>query len=148
MDILILKEKYGSQILSGNKSWELRNNNTKKRGKIFIAYSKTGKIFGEVELYDTLKLTKEIFDNNIDKHLSEGSWETLLARYKNPYAWLLKEPILYDVSIPYKHPKGAIIWVKGDQSLSLMKIVFSPKFKYYSYSEHIEKIQKRVKVGK
>ena len=55
MDILILKEKYGSQILSGNKSWELRNNNTKKRGKIFIAYSKTGKIFGEVELYETYK---------------------------------------------------------------------------------------------
>lgn len=113
MDILILKEKYGSQILAGNKSWELRNNNTKKRGRIFIAYSKTSEIFGEIEIYDTVKLTKEIFDNNRDKHLSESSWDTLSAKYKNPYAWLLKNPLIYDVPIPYNHPKGAIIWVKG-----------------------------------
>lgn len=114
MDILILKEKYGSQILCGSKTWELRNNNTKKRGKICIAYSKTGKKFGEVELYDTIKLTKELFEANRDKHLSDSLWESLTGRYKNPYAWILKEPVLYKEPVPYKHPYGAIIWVKED----------------------------------
>lgn len=112
MDILILKEQYGSLILSGKKTWELRNNDTKKRGRIAIAYSKTGCKYGEVDLIDTIKLTKELFENNRIKHHSQSTWEQLIEKYKNPYAWIMKNPELYKNPKKYVHPNGAIIWVK------------------------------------
>ena len=41
MDILVIKQEFGSLILSGKKTWEFRRTVTKKRGIIAIAYSGT-----------------------------------------------------------------------------------------------------------
>ena len=113
MDILVIKEEFGSQILNGKKTWELRGSNTKKRGTISIAYSGTNKRFGTVELVDSIPLTRELYEKNYSKHRSTGTWEGLKDSYKNPHAWVMKNPKLYSEPIPYEHKHGAIIWVKG-----------------------------------
>lgn len=112
MDILIIKEEFGRQILSGTKTWELRGSNTKKRGKIAIAFSGTKKKYGTAELVDSIPLTKELYEANSKKHCSSGSWEELKSWYKKPYAWVMKNPKLFDQPEEYKHPSGAVIWVK------------------------------------
>ena len=113
MDILVIKEYFGNLILTGNKTWEVRNTNTKKRGTISIAYSGTNKRFGTVELVDSFPLTKELFDENFFKHHNECSWDELLESYNHPYAWVMENPKLYSKPIPYEHPHGAVVWVKS-----------------------------------
>lgn len=73
MDLLIIKEKYGSLILSGKKTWELRNRNTRKRGRISIANSGTEKKYGEVDIVEAIPLSKELFEQNRNKHCFMGS---------------------------------------------------------------------------
>jgi hypothetical protein len=114
MNILILKEEFGSLILSGKKTWELRGQNTKKRERISIAYSGTGKKYGEVDIIDAMPLTKELFEKNRNKHCSKGSWENLIERYKTPYAWVMKNQGFYKNPKKYFHPNGAIIWVREE----------------------------------
>ncbi|NLK45618.1 MAG: ASCH domain-containing protein [Treponema sp.] len=112
MDILIIKEEFGKQILTGKKTWELRGGNTKKRGRIAIAFSGTKKKYGTVELIDSIPLTKELYESNVKKHRSYGTWNELKNIYKNPYAWVMKKPEVFEEPIDYNHPYGAIIWVK------------------------------------
>ncbi len=112
MDILIIREEPGTQILSGEKTWELRGSNTKKRGKIAIAFSGTKKKFGTVELVDSIPLTRQLFESNVKKHRSPGTWDDLKSWYKNPHAWVLKNPKFFKKPIDYIHPSGAVIWVK------------------------------------
>lgn len=112
MNILIIKEEFGKQILSGKKTWELRGANTKKRGKIEIAFSGTKKKFGTVELIDSIPLTKELYEANVKKHCFPGTWEELKDWYKNPHAWIIKNPTIFDKPKDYVHPTGAVIWVK------------------------------------
>ena len=106
---LILLPQWAYLILNGRKTWEVRSSNTKIRGKIGIIASKTGKIFGEVEVVDSFPLTKELFEQNFDKHRIMCSYEELPPNYK--WVWVMSNPIIYDTPIQYKHPKGAIIWV-------------------------------------
>ena len=45
---LIVKEKWALKPLNGEKTWEIRGSSTSKRGKIAIAISGTGKLYGEI----------------------------------------------------------------------------------------------------
>jgi hypothetical protein len=40
--------------------------------------------------------------------------EAKLGYYRNTYAWVLKNPRRLKKTVPYKHPSGAVIWVKLD----------------------------------
>ena len=53
---LIIKAPWIDYILSGKKTWEIRGCNTKIRGEIALIQSGTGKIYGTVELVDSLEL--------------------------------------------------------------------------------------------
>ena len=112
MDCLIIKEKYLQKILSGKKTWEIRGSKTHKRGRIGLIQSGSGKIIGECELIDCIKLDLDTYLKNQDKHCSENTTLT----YKQTYAWVLKSPIRYTSPKPYTHPQGAIIWVKTKYS--------------------------------
>ena len=106
MDALIIKKPHIDNILSGIKTWEIRGSSTKKRGKIGLIESGSKTIVGEVELVDSIELTDELIRTNADKHLAKN------ITYKKPHAWVLKNAKRYETPIPYKHPLGAIIWVK------------------------------------
>ena len=114
MRILLLKQEWGERILSGEKTWEIRGSDTKIRGRIAVAYSKSSKKFGEATLSDSFPLTEELFENNPEKHCLPGTWEDVLKVYKNPVVWELTEAVLYDEPVPYIHPRGAVIWVNEE----------------------------------
>ena len=114
MDILIIKPYWADRIFDYNKLWEIRGCNTSKRGKISIAKSGTGCVFGTVNLINSIPLTKKLWETNEKNHQVDISWEELLLRYKKPYAWIFECVEKYQTPIPYTHPKGAVIWVKDD----------------------------------
>lgn len=107
---LIIKSPYIDDILSGIKKWEIRGKNTKIRGKIVLLKSGFGKALGTVEIEDVKMLSLEDYNNwsylKDNKILSEN-----ILPYKKTYAYVLKNPSLFENPKPYKHPKGAIIWV-------------------------------------
>jgi hypothetical protein len=109
MDCLIIKKEYLDKIFSGKKTWEIRGFRTHKRGKIGLIQSGSGEIIGECEIVDCSKeLTLEEYLKNKHKHCSNNS----KLNYKKTFAWILKNPKRYSEPIKYKHPMGAIIWVK------------------------------------
>ena len=106
---LIIKDPHITRIFSGLKTWEIRGNNTKIRGEIFLIKSGSKCIFGKVNLVDSIKLDIDSFHINRDKHCLYDP--SIIAPYPRTYAWVLENPVLFDEPIPYIHPKGAIIWV-------------------------------------
>jgi len=91
MKVLSLKQPFAELVVSGKKTIELRNWNTKFRGKFLIHASKTpdskamkkfgfnnlptGAIIGEAEL-ENVKKYKNNLDHKKDrnKHLADSSW--------------------------------------------------------------------------
>lgn len=106
---LIVKENWGKKILLGEKSMELRGSNTKIRGTIGIIYSKSGKVYGTVDIIDSVLLTDEDFYKSVDNHCVKCKREDI--PYKKLYGWILDNPKIYDEPIPYKHKLGCVIWV-------------------------------------
>ncbi len=91
MKALSLKQPYAELVISGKKSIELRNWNTKFRGKSLIHASKVpdskamkkfgfnelplGAIVGEAELIEVKKYeTPEQHKKDKDKHLADSTW--------------------------------------------------------------------------
>lgn len=111
LDGLIIKKPWIDKILSGEKTWELRGSATHKRGQIALIESGSGLVVGEVKLVNCLgPLTQNQFESNVKKHCSSHSF--LEISYKKVYAWVFEKPFRYKEPKPYKHPPGAIIWVK------------------------------------
>lgn len=105
---LIIKDPWITKILNGEKIWEIRGNNTKIRGKIYLIKSGTQKIYGEIELINSIFITEKIFEDNKEKHQVKEFNE---IKYNKTYAWVLQNPIIYDNPIPYKHKRGCVIWI-------------------------------------
>lgn len=109
---MVIKKETLDDILSGKKTWEIRSSGTKRRGKIALIESGSGEIKGYAELVDDLPLTKDNLLKNISKH--QVSKERILKGigYKKPHAWVLKNAKRLNPPKKYKHPQGAVIWVK------------------------------------
>lgn len=106
---LIFLPFWADEILYNNKTWEIRNKNCKIREKIYILKSKTQEICGECEIIDSFLLTKELFENNFDKHHINCTFEELPSNYK--YVWVLSNIKKYDTITKYKHKLGAQTWL-------------------------------------
>lgn len=113
MKALILKPFWCNEILNNNKTWEIRRNNCKIRGKIGLIASGTKQIYGECELIDAFPLTKELFEKNFDKHHINCKYEELPSSYK--YVWVLNNIKKYEVPKSYIHKQGAQIWVNVEE---------------------------------
>lgn len=108
---LIIKPKWANLILSNKKNWEIRGSNTKIRGRIGIIISGTKHVYGTVELVDSIKLTKDQFDQYKDNHKLDISYEELLKIYKTPYAWVMQNIVVFDKPVKYNHKLGCVVWV-------------------------------------
>ena len=105
---LIIDEPWISKILSVEKTWEMRTRPTKIRGLIGLIRKSSGLIIGQCELIDSPIISMEDLVTFTNFHCIEDI--TLLTKWRFP--WILKDAKLYDIPIPYKHPLGAVIWVK------------------------------------
>jgi hypothetical protein len=114
MRALLIAGQYVDKILAGTKTWEIRGSRTNVREKICLVRSGSREIAGVCDLTDCIgPLTREQFRANARKAgLNES--EARLGYYKKTFAWVLSNPRELKKAIPYKHPIGAVIWVKLD----------------------------------
>lgn len=111
---LVVRDPYASQILNGEKVWELRGRATQIRGPIVIVKSGTGQAFGTVNLVRVLGPLD--LDDLIDAPELPASEREQLRRsgltYPKTYAYVFTNPRWFERPIPYKHPSGAVTWVR------------------------------------
>lgn len=111
-DALIVRPHWGNLILDGLKDWEIRGSNTSKRGTIYIAYSGSGMVYGQVDIVDSFPVDMQMLEKNESHHRIVDSQHMITEVYNHPHAWVMDNAIKYKAPFPYRHPKGAVIWVK------------------------------------
>lgn len=111
MDGLIIKSPYIDDILYGIKTLEIRGSNTKKRGTIVLLKSGSGLALGTVEIVDVKELTLAEY-NEWDYRRDNDKLPVNKLPYKRTFAYVLKNPKIFDIPIKYNHPCGAVTWVK------------------------------------
>jgi hypothetical protein len=116
---LLIQQFWLDKIFQGKKTWEIRGSNTHIRGRIGLIESGSGLVKGTCDLVDVIgPLSLAELRENLSKHcmtlddLREGS------RYPKPFAWVLRDAKALRNPVPYKHPQGAVIWVKLGISVS------------------------------
>jgi hypothetical protein len=111
---LLVRDPYATQLLNGEKIWELRGKATQIRGTIAIIKSGTGRVYGTVRLVrvlgplalDDLVLAHELPRDEREEFRHDG------LPYAKTYAYVLSDPRWFERPIPYHHPSGAVTWVR------------------------------------
>jgi hypothetical protein len=112
MRALLIRSPHIEKILDGTKTWEIRGSRTNIRGPIGLIRSRSGMVVGVCDVVDCLgPLTPEQFRKNARKAGLIKS-EAELGFYNRTFAWVLANARYLEVPVPYKHPSGAVIWVK------------------------------------
>ncbi|WP_368407062.1 ASCH domain-containing protein [Asticcacaulis currens] len=117
----MIRQPYVTYILTGRKKWELRGTATHVRGRIGLIASGSGTILGECIVEDCIG-PLEFSQLFASPFLSTEERLELKADHQVPYlqkdgirsktyAWVVTEPRLYRIPIPYRHPSGAITFV-------------------------------------
>ena len=108
--LLIVKNPWLALILTKDKTWEIRDAQTKQRGKVHLALSGAGgRIVGQCHITDSVAIDKITLRTTFSKHRIKD-----LARitYRRPHAWVLSKARRYMKPFVYSHPQGAIKWVR------------------------------------
>lgn len=126
---LMVRDPYASQILNGEKVWEIRGRATQIRGPVVIVKSGTGRAFGTVNLVRVLgPLDVQDLINAPELPASE---QDEVRRdglpYPKTYAYVFSNPRWFERPIPYTHPSGAVTWVRlPDLDLESVRYATSP----------------------
>ena len=111
---LIVRDPYASQLLDGEKIWEIRGKPTQIRGPVVIVKAGTGQAFGVANLVRVLGPV-ELEDLLDAPELPVGEREDLREHglpYRKTYAYVFTNPLWFERPISYKHPRGAVTWVR------------------------------------
>jgi hypothetical protein len=100
------------QILSGEKTWEIRSKFTKKIGPVALIRSKSGTVVATATLSEVVKITPELARANYRKMGMDLEDALDCVDF---HAWILKDVIKFKHPVPYKHPYGAVTWVTLDE---------------------------------
>lgn len=114
---LIVRDPYASQLLNGQKIWEIRGKPTQIRGKVVIVKAGTGQAFGTANLVRVLGPV-ELEDLLGAQELPEDEREDLRRHglpYRKTYAYVFTNPLWFERPISYQHPSGAVTWVRLPQ---------------------------------
>ena len=113
MDALLIRKPWIDKILDGPKTWEIRGSRTRKRGLIGLIESGSGTVVGVAEIACVKgALTLGEFVANAKKAGLTRSEAARGLPYKRTFVWVLDNPHRFSRPIPYRHPAGAVIWVK------------------------------------
>ena len=108
--LLVVKNPWLDLILSKAKTWEIRDAQTKQRGKIHLALSGAGgRIVGQCQITDSFAVDRSRLKRTFAKHRIK---DLALITYRRPHAWVLSKARRYKKPFVYSHPQGAIKWVK------------------------------------
>lgn len=105
---LIVRKEWLDLIYQGLKTMEMRSTRTNIRGRIALIEAGTGLITGETNLAACGEALTRMEALSC-QHMHQVKDLSLLDKWK--YPWTLLETYKYMEPIPYKHPRGAVIWV-------------------------------------
>ncbi|MFG1930651.1 ASCH domain-containing protein [Mycobacterium sp. NPDC048908] len=111
---LIVRDPYATQLLNGQKIWEIRGRPTQIRGPVVIVKQGTGKAYGIANLVrvlgpldlDDLVSSPEVPSEERDELQRNG------LPYRKTYAYVFTSPRSFRHPLPYRHPNGAVTWVR------------------------------------
>jgi len=109
---LIVRPEWLEMILDGFKPWEMRSRRVSIRGVIGLIEAGSGLIRGQANLIDSLEpLSVAEFRKNVNKHkIPYRGCEHLAEKWNFP--WVLDNAKRFETPIRYRHPKGAVTWVR------------------------------------
>ena len=106
---LVVREPWIDLLLSGQKTWEMRSQNTSYRGWIGLIRKGSGRVSGIARLVDVgLPLLPDEMIETFEKHripeamIRSGEVAKWIIPWKLADIRVLRQPI------PYRHPNGAI----------------------------------------
>ncbi|HEY2511803.1 MAG TPA: hypothetical protein VGI39_13135 [Polyangiaceae bacterium] len=100
-------------ILDGKKTWEIRSRSTNIRGPIGLIRSKSLTVVGSCDIVDVVLLNRGLILANARAKMNERPEDCLGC--VGHYAWVLDNVRRFEKAVPYKHPSGAVTWVKLDE---------------------------------
>ena len=112
---LVIREPWIGLILSGRKTWEVRGQRVKMRGRIALIRSGSGMIVGQARVLEVIgPLTAAALGRQIRRHaVPQAELRRFVKKYNGrAFAWVLGEIKRFKHPLPYKHPRGAISWVR------------------------------------
>ena len=116
--LIILPEPL-RKILDRRKTWEIRSSATRIRGPIALIESGSGTVVGTCDLVDSVgPLTREQCRENARR---AGGF----TPDAGSYAWVLQGARRLRTPVPYRHPRGAIIWVRLSPAVTRKLVGFS-----------------------
>jgi hypothetical protein len=123
----MVRDPYATQILNGEKTWEIRGRSTQIRGRIVIIKSGSGRAFGSVDLLRVIgPLT--LGELASADELPEEERLDVARRglpYPKTYAYVLSAPRWFHHPIRYHHPSGAVTWVRLPD-VDLARVDYAP----------------------
>lgn len=108
---LIIKPYWVCKILGGEKSIEVRGSAHHHVGERVYLLASGGWCVGSATLGKCFKFNSVSWEEHRFEHCVNMSYYKLTERYKCPHGWKLLNVKRYK-PFRYKHPKGAVIWVK------------------------------------
>ena len=116
MDGLIIKKEWLDLIFDGKKKMEIRGNipwSHKDKIIALIGESGSAEVKGEGKLYAVTRLWEEGWFEKMQKYHQIPDEKKSMIKYKKYFAWWFCDVKKYEKPKPYKHPQGAVIWVKN-----------------------------------
>lgn len=111
---LLVRDPCASQLLNGEKVWEIRGRPTQIRGPVVIIKSGTGRAFGTanlVRVLGPLELEDLLAAPELPREEREEFRRDGLP-YLKTYAYVFTNPRWFERPIRYRHPSGAVTWVR------------------------------------
>jgi hypothetical protein len=104
---LVIAEPWVSEILAGRKTWEMRTQATRKRGRLELIRKGSGLVVGAATLVDSLPpRTKSQMLASLDRRcvpaasIERGDVDAWV------YPWVLTDDVRIDPHMPYTNPPG------------------------------------------
>jgi hypothetical protein len=105
---LIIRKEWLDRIFDDGKIWEMRSRVNRYQGWIALIEAGSGLIVGQAFIHASLSPCDEK-TLHAGKSFHQVDDFSLLKKWC--YPWQLSMAERYHKPIPYKHPKGAVIWV-------------------------------------
>jgi hypothetical protein len=109
---LIIDTPWIDLILDRRKTWEMRTRRTARRGVIALIRKGSGQVVGVASLAAVHgPLSREELSANVDRHCVPAGQVRVGRMDRHRVAWELGDARRLSVSVSYRHPLGAVIWV-------------------------------------
>lgn len=119
MDGLIIKKEWLDLIISGKKTFEIRGSDTHKINEtIYLLESGSHRIRAICKIKSSTLMTYDRWDKYKKNACLDMTFIGLNKWYHTAYAWEIADVEPIEDIWYYRHPKGAVIWVKNVELVS------------------------------